>query len=271
MRERRSRSYRSVDAGEAERLGRQARTLFPLERIALVEHGLAAGQTILDLGCGQGTFLGLVAEAFAGSRCIGLDRSARLLVAARQQRGVAEVVQCDLADRARLLAELERIGPQTVLCRFVLQHMTSQEREALLAALAEHSARLPLRVVLADVDSDSWFDEPPSPLLAEAREQLNALQARNGGDRRIGARLAELLREAGFSDIRSSRVRVDSALMGFPSFWAAFGQVLCAGLRSRPSAREALLEWSRDPGTAARWRAGFDVVYASASRTTPDE
>ena len=271
MRERRSRSYRSVDVSESERLGRQARTLFPLERSALVEHGLAAGQTILDLGCGQGTFLGLVADAFAGSRCIGLNRSAPLLVAARQERGVAEVVQCDLADRARLLAELERVGPQIVLCRFVFQHMTTGEREALLSALAAHSARHPLRVVLADVDSDSWFVEPPSPLLAEAHEELNALQARLGGDRRIGARLALLLREAGFSNIRSSRVRVDSALTGFPSFWAAFGQVLCYGLRSRPSAREALLAWSRDAGTEARWRAGFDVVYASASRTTPDE
>jgi SAM-dependent methyltransferase len=271
MRERPSRSYRSVDVSEVERLGRQARTLFPLEHRALVEHGLAAGQTILDLGCGQGTFLGLVAEAFAGSRCIGLDRSAPLLVAARRERGVAEVVQCDLADRGRLLAELERIGPKTVLCRFVLQHMTTREREALLSALAEHSARHPLRVVLADVDSASWFFEPPSPLLAEAKEKLDALQARLGGDRRIGGRLVELLREAGFSDIRSSRVCVDSALMGFAPFWAAFGQVLCAGLRSRPSAREAVLEWGRDAGTAARWRAGFDIFYASASRTTPDE
>jgi hypothetical protein len=271
MSARRSRSYRSVDVSEAERLGRQARTLFPLEHRALVEHGLAAGQTLLDLGCGQGTFLGLVAEAFAGSRCIGLDRSGPLLVAARDERGVAEVVQCDLDDRGRLLTELERIGPQSVLCRFVLQHMTTREREALLSALAEHSARHPLRVVLADVDSDSSFFEPASLLLTEAKEELNALQARLGGDRRIGVRMAELLRETGFSDIRSSRVRVDSALMGFPSFWAAFGQVLCAGLRSRPSAREAVLEWGRDAGTAARWRAGFDIFYASASRTTPDE
>ena len=273
MSEQRSRSYLlehpQQRAAEAERLDLQARVLFPLERDALGEHGLSAGQTLLDLGCGQGTFLSLLAQAFAGMRCIGVDRNPNLLAAARTRPGIAAVSCCDLADPAALLQELERHRPDAVLCRFVLQHMSPGEREALLHTLARYAARRPLRVVLADVDSGTSFFEPPSPLLTEAREALAALQAREGGDRKIGARLAELLHEAGFTAVRTSRVCVTSDAIGFAAWWSAFGSLLCAGLRSRPAAQEALREWGADPTTAAGWRAGFEVCFASSSAVRP--
>lgn len=265
----RSRSYllehSQQRAAEAERLDLQARVLFPLERQALVEHGLAPGQLLLDLGCGQGTFLSLIAQSFAGMRCIGLDRHPGLLSEARGRPGVAGVSVCDLADPPALLNELERHRPDVVLSRFVLQHMSPEERRSMLLTLAGHGARRPLRVVLADVDADSSFFEPPSPLLAEARAALAALQAREGGDRRIGARLAGLMLDAGFADVRTSRVCATTDAVGFDAWWAAFGSVLCAGLRWRPAAEEALREWAADPATSSRWRAGFEICFASSS------
>jgi SAM-dependent methyltransferase len=265
----RSRSYLlehpQQRAAEAERLDLQARVLFPLERQALVEHGLAPGQLLLDLGCGQGTFLSLVAQSFPGIRCIGLDRHPVLLSEARIRPGIAGVWACDLADPPALLGELERHRPDVVLSRFVLQHMSPDERGSMLRTIAGHLARRPLRVVLADVDADSSFFEPPSPLLAEAREALVALQARAGGDRKIGARLGELLREAGFADVRTSRICATTDAVGFAAWWAAFGSLLCAGLRARPAAEEALREWAADPATASRWRAGFEICFASSS------
>jgi SAM-dependent methyltransferase len=269
----RSRSYLLTDPGqqkaEAERLDRQARLLFPLEREALARHGIAAGRTLLDLGCGQGTFLALIAEAFPGVRCIGLDRHEALLDEARTRPGIAAVASCDLANPPALLRQLREHQPDVVLCRFVLQHMSQPERRSLLVTLAEHVVRRPLRVVLVDVDGTSSFFDPPSPLLTEAREGLGELQARHGGDRKIGARLPELLQEAGFADVSASKVHVASDVLGFSAWWAAFGSLLCAGLRSRPSAQEALQEWAADPATAARWRAGFDVCFASASSLEP--
>ena len=269
----RSRSYLLTDPGhrrgEAERLDRQARLLFPLEREALAKHGIAAGSTLLDLGCGQGTFLSLIAGAFPGVRCIGLDRHPQLLEEARTRPGIAAVATCDLANPPALLRLLREHQPDAVLCRFVLQHMSPEERKSLLVTLAEHALRRPLRVVLVDVDGSSSFFDPPSPLLTEAREGLGELQARNGGDRKIGARLDALLQEAGFADVSASRVRVASDVLGFSAWWAAFGSLLCAGLRSRPSAQEALQEWAADPATASRWRAGFDVCFASASALEP--
>ena len=267
---RRSRSYLLEDPehrkAEAERLDRQARLLFPLERGALAQHGIkGGGQTVLDLGCGQGTFLALVAEAFPGTRCVGLDRNPALLEQAARRPGIATVAGCDLASPPALLAELERHRPDVALCRFVLQHMSPDERGSLLQALATYGSRPALRIILADVDGASSFVDPPSPLLREARDGLRALQARMGGDRAIGGALPELLRDAGFEDVRASRVRVDSSAVGFAAWWAAFGPLLFAGLRSRPAAQEALREWAADPETAVRWRAGFDVCFASAS------
>lgn len=264
----RSRSYLLADEGqraaEAGRLDRQARLLFPLERGALAAHGLEPGHTVVDLGCGQGTYLQLIAEAFANTRCVGLDRHPGLLGDARARPGVVAVAQCDLAGQAALLRELDRFLPDLVLCRFVLQHMAPAERTAMLSTLAEHASKRPVRVVLADVDSASSFFEPPSPLLSEAHQGLEALQARSGGDRRIGARLPDLLRTAGFESPRASRVLVDSRTTGFGAWWSAFGSPLSAGLASRPAAQEALLEWGTHPATGDSFRAGFEVCFASS-------
>jgi SAM-dependent methyltransferase len=264
----RSRSYLLADererAAEASRLDRQARTLFPLERGALAAHGLEAGHTVIDLGCGQGTYLELIAASFAGTRCVGLDRHPGLLREARARPGIVAVAECDLAEPTALRRELDRHLPDLVLCRFVLQHMAAAEQAAMLSALAEHASRRRTRVVLADVDAASSFFEPPSALLSEARQGLEALQARSGGDRRIGARLPDLLRAAGFEDPRTSRVLVDSRATGFAAWWSAFGTLLHAGLAARPAAQEALLEWGTDPATANSFRAGFDVCFASS-------
>jgi hypothetical protein len=264
----RSRSYELKDprhrAGEIERLALQARVCFSLEKAALAEHGLGGCASLLDLGCGQASFLSLVAGAFPGLRCFGADRNEALLEVARTQPGVSEAVRCDLTDPESLGSVLERLRPEAVLCRFVLQHMTPPEQRRLLEGLASWAAHTPLLVVLADVDSDQGFFEPPSPLLREAQQNLVELQAKLGGDRRVGARLAAILRGAGFRDVRESGVCIDSAVVGFGDWWKAFGTVLAGGLASRPSAREALLEWGADPSTAAHFRAAFQLRYASS-------
>ena len=266
---RRSRSYLLENPrhrkAEADRLDRQAQVLFPLERGALSHHGLAPGQTLLDLGCGQGSYLALVAGAFPGTRCIGLDRNAALLEEAAHRPGITAVARCDIATPAELLPALERYRPDVALCRFVLQHMSPDERLSMLTAMAAHARAVPLRLILADVDGTSSFVDPPSALLAEARAGLNEIQARNGGDRSVGGRLPQLLEEAGFKEIESSRVRVTSDAVGFAAWWRAFGSLLCLGLRSRPGAQQALLEWAADPQTAQRWSAGFDVCFASSA------
>jgi hypothetical protein len=262
----RSRSYRLDDPrhreAEIARLLQQARVSFSLEREALVEHGLAGRKSLLDLGCGQASFLSLIAADFFGLRCAGADRNPGLLEVARRQPGVSEAVPCDIASPASLGSVLQRIKPDTVLCRFVLQHMSAPERQVLLRTLAQHGG---LRVILADVDSDAGFFEPASPLLAQASRNLVKLQARLGGDRRVGQKLGALLSEAGFREVKTTRTKVDSAKVGFGPWWKAFGSVITTGLLGQPTVREAVLEWGNDAATAAHWRGSFDVCYASGT------
>src|SRR4051812_16548117 len=149
----RSRSYQLTDprhrAAEIERLAAQARVSFSLEQAALLEHGLPGCKSLFDLGCGQASFLALIAAAFPRLRCVGADRNEGLLEVARMQPGVSEALRCDLADPAALTSALERVGPDAVLCRFVLQHMSPPEQQRLLQTLRAYAARRPLRVILA--------------------------------------------------------------------------------------------------------------------------
>ena len=262
----RSRSYELSDprhrAAEIERLQAQARVSFAIEQEALVEHGLAERRSLLDLGCGQASFLSLIAERFPELRCAGADRNEGLLEVARAQPGVSEVARCDIADPAALSTVLQRLRPDVVLCRFVLQHMSPPERARLLATLRAFGAT---RAILADVDADQGYFDPPSELLAHAQRKLTELQARLGGDRRIGGKLGALLREAGFAEVRESSVAIDSARTGFSAWWGAFGPVLAAGLLDQPTVRETVLDWGADASTASRYRASFPIRYASAS------
>jgi SAM-dependent methyltransferase len=260
----RSRSYALEDArdraGEARRLELQAQIGFDFEKPQLIAHGLPSQGTMLDLGAGQGSFLKLIAKEFPGLRCVAVDRNPALLELARAN--VTSVAQCDLADAQALSKLLEAERPDAVLLRFVLQHMSAAERASLLGTLAAS----PVRVIVADADADSSAFDPPSPLLSEAMNAVRELQERLGGDRRIGAKAEGLLRSAGFGRIVASRATIDSAQTGFARWWEAFGPVVCAGLLSRPAVREAVWEWGCDAGTAAHWRAKFDVVYASGIR-----
>jgi SAM-dependent methyltransferase len=61
----------------------------PTYEAALARVGLAAGQAVLDIGCGVGSFLRLVAER--GARAFGLDASAALIDFARQRLPEADL------------------------------------------------------------------------------------------------------------------------------------------------------------------------------------
>lgn len=61
----------------------------PTYEAALARVGLEAGQAVLDIGCGVGTFLHLVTER--GARAFGLDASAALIDFARQRLPAADL------------------------------------------------------------------------------------------------------------------------------------------------------------------------------------
>jgi len=58
---------------------------------------LAAAESVVDLGCGAGTMMQLLAQRFPKARLVGVDSSAEMLAQARREHPRAEFVHADIA------------------------------------------------------------------------------------------------------------------------------------------------------------------------------
>jgi SAM-dependent methyltransferase len=161
---------------------------------------LAKARHILDVGAGTGELFEDLGSRAPGARIVGVDRSEGMLRIAR-------------ARGARFLAAMDaqRLGfaPDTfdvAVCVFVLFHLSDP-----LAGLRE------VRRVLrpgAQIGAVTWGDDPGTPGLAVWREALDAAGAApDPRDPSImqhsrmdsEAKLDALLRQAGFSGVRTRR------------------------------------------------------------------
>ena len=82
----------------------------------LVDTYGAAGKTVVDIGCGDGMFLGLLSDRGIGCRCIGFEPGMEAINAERS----GLTVYRDYFDPQR---ELKRIRPDILLCRHVIEHL----------------------------------------------------------------------------------------------------------------------------------------------------
>lgn len=88
---------------------------------AMVAQGAMAGQSCLDLCCGQGTLTALLTEA--GAQATGLDFSRRMLDLAAERAPGARLVESDAADMP-----FEDDSFDQVLCNFGMMHLPDQPR-----------------------------------------------------------------------------------------------------------------------------------------------
>jgi len=170
---------------EAARLRRQAAAIWGRERDALLAAGLAAGQRLLEVGCGPGGVLERVARDL-GRAPVGVDLDPQLLVRARAAGPVAR------ADGAAL--PFADGAFDFVLFRLVLRHAPRR------AELLREAARVvrPGGVVCAvDVDESATAFDPEPPAWPALKGALAQSAVRRGGDPFVGRRLRRLLVEAG--------------------------------------------------------------------------
>lgn len=214
-----SRSYLLKDAqvfaSEVERLKTQAQMFFALEQKCLVDLHFPAPSRILELGCGNGYYLSLWSQAFPLARCAGIDRNSRLLELAHKELPQAQWVEGDLLDQEGLSRLLAHFKPDTVLLRFVLQHLNSEECSGLLLFLAAKCNELGFRLLLIDPDDSAIGLQPDSPPLRAAIEGVMRKQSQNGGDRRRGAQLTQLCREGGFLNLSSGLIDAGTRGVGW--------------------------------------------------------
>jgi methionine biosynthesis protein MetW len=94
---------------------------FQLERIRLISQHIAGGDSILDIGCGDGRILDALKKSVAGIHVSGIDSSPHAIIAA-SLRGIT-VRQADL----RELSTLEQNPADWVLALEVLEHVQNSE------------------------------------------------------------------------------------------------------------------------------------------------
>jgi 2-polyprenyl-3-methyl-5-hydroxy-6-metoxy-1,4-benzoquinol methylase len=172
-----------------------------------VAERLAAGGRVADIGCGRGTALQLIAEAFPSAICVGVDdheasiaRAAETIAAAglagnvRLERNTATTFAGGPYDLICFLDALHDMGDPQV----VLRHVRSQLAEGGSVMLVEPAAKETLAERVGDLAAQLYY--PGSALLCTP-------SALSQGDLALGNQVPEatwrdLFRQAGFTTFR---------------------------------------------------------------------
>lgn len=162
-----------------------------LERLARIAP--ARGGTVVDLGCGVGYTTDVLCELLAAERVVGVDRSARLLDAARARMGiVADFVEQDVAS-----APLPLPPARVLYARFLLTHLRDVTR--VLAGWKESLAPRGLVVL-----EETAFMTSEHPALRRYYAIVERMQAHYGQAMYVGRSLDLAGRAAGLESVEST-------------------------------------------------------------------
>ena len=185
-----------LDETNLERQRLLGKVLNPFTRTFLAEAGLSSAARCLDVGCGIGETTRLLASVAPNAECVGLEKDAALLAAARRQSDEPRV--CFQEGDATQLP----FGDHSfdfVFARYLMMHLPEPGdaiREMLLVV------RKGGTVMLIEPDFSFHATHPPSWAYERLPELLRALLP----DPFIGRKLDHLLRQAGAGEIHLDAV-----------------------------------------------------------------
>jgi 2-polyprenyl-3-methyl-5-hydroxy-6-metoxy-1,4-benzoquinol methylase len=228
--------------------------------------GIRAGAHIVDVGCGPGAVLAVMAGVVgpAGS-ATGVDADAGAI-----ERATAVIEAEGLSQASARVGQADATGLaegayDVAMLRHVLAHNGGHEQ-----AIVDHLGTLVRPggcVYLVDVEATMTRIQPPVPELTELRERYFAFQTAQGNDLQVGLRLAELLRAAGL-DVLEHRGRLHTITpqpgQRGPA-WAARESMVAAGFATS----EELIRWDKafaHLATAPRLPTYFVVGFLAIGR-----
>jgi len=215
-----------------------------------------AGIRVLEAGCGVGAQTVLLLPNSPKAVFTAVDISLEAIQKARRLAaavGVGKVsfAQLDLYDLSFAQAAFDHI----FVC-FVLEHLSRP-----LAALERLKTTLKPGGTITVIEGDhgSAYFHPQSELASRTIQCLVEVQARLGGDARIGRRLYPLLNQAGFQDVRVSPRMVyvdDSRPDWVEGFTRNTFNAMVEGVREQALEMEMM--------DASSWDQGIRDLYATA-------
>jgi ubiquinone/menaquinone biosynthesis C-methylase UbiE len=193
------------------------------ESLGLLEAPIVEGllvkrraRTVLDIGCGEGSFLLQLAELVKGARFVGIDHSelaVRDALRKLRRRSLANV-----AFRTAFFdARFEPATYDAILTRYTLQH--SSKPPEFVEAVFGRLKRAGIFVALESLDSytDCHVDDP---IWERFRATVAAIHRKVGSNVNIGKSLGSLLKKAGFREIRVQVVLCSPSTVGVTRFAA---------------------------------------------------
>jgi ubiquinone/menaquinone biosynthesis C-methylase UbiE len=199
---------------ELERLHRQATVLQRRELQLMRRIGLRPDHRALEVGCGPGFLTGALATLIPDGQAVGLDLSQEMIAVART---VVQPEHPNLCFELGSATELpfEDDSFDLLYSRLVYQHLADP-----VAALRE--ARRVVRpggtVCVLDID-DGWLSlHPPSAALDAFTDRVVRAKRAQGGDRLVGRKLAWMMRQVGFSQVRQQVEAFTSIEVGLRAF-----------------------------------------------------
>jgi SAM-dependent methyltransferase len=152
----------------------------------------APGDRVLDIGCGVGAVLGVIARGCPGALLAGIDREPRQVERARAHLAALGVKGADV-----------RVGDATRLPVYMMWFLEHVRNAAPILAEARRVLRPGGTVTITETDYSTFRVWPPSEeweTLAKAQEEYFELH----GDSCAGLRAGAMLAATGFTQVRSA-------------------------------------------------------------------
>jgi SAM-dependent methyltransferase len=173
-------------------------------------------RTVLDIGCGEGSFLLQIAGRLKGAHFLGIDQS-QLAVddALRKLRGRS---RRNVKFRTAFFDPgFDRTKYDAIMTRYTLQHCSKPQ--AFVKAVFDRLNKKGIFLSLESLDAYTDCHEQ-DPVWERFRTSVAAIHKRVGSNDNIGKSLGLLLRDAGFRDIQVRVVLCSPSTVGVERFRA---------------------------------------------------
>jgi ubiquinone/menaquinone biosynthesis C-methylase UbiE len=217
------------------RLSVLTRVLAPTTERLFDRVELGRGSTVIDVGCGGGhVSFALAKRVGPQGHVTGLDFDEQKIALAR-----ADAEASGISNVRFLAADVTAawaVAPADfVYARFILTHLADPKALLRLASAALKPGGM---IMVEDVDIAGHFSSPENTAFDRTIELYMALSRRRRGNPIIGRRLAPLLEEAGFRDVRTTLVQPfsrqgDAKDVAILTFEAISDGLVSEGLASR--------------------------------------